>query len=172
MSYRRHIQVHYRIAAPGELPDGRIADIQDLPDSQAEVLFAPGHSSQRLVAGITRLASHQVVHGSWRQSWAGSNQARHPAQGLMMAVSRWERIPGRMLPSGRVIVGVEEDGSCVMLVDEDACTPQLQNAVNDLHLRLAGDGFWIQCWFDHWPLPTPTSPTPFLTAPQAPLVAA
>ncbi|MBD0837405.1 hypothetical protein [Streptomyces sp. TRM68416] len=162
----------YRTAARGEIPDGCVADIRDLPGNQAEVLFAPGHGSRRLVAGITRLASHQVVHGSWRQRWTGSNQARRPAQGLMKAVSRWERVPGHMLPSGRVVVCIEEDGSCVMLVDEDACTPQLQNAMNDLHLRLAGDGLWIQCWFNRRPMPTATSPAPVLTMPGSPLAAA
>jgi hypothetical protein len=172
MSYRPHIHVRYRIATRGEIPGDRTADIRDLPGSRAEVLFAPGHIKPRLVAGITRLANHQVVHGSWRQRWTGSSQAAGEAQGFLRGVSRWERIPGRLLPSGRAVVCVEEDGSCVMLVDEDTCTPQLQNAVNDLHLRLAGDGFWIQVWFDRRPLPSALAPAPPLTTPRAPLIAA
>ncbi|WP_141307206.1 hypothetical protein [Streptomyces spinoverrucosus] len=97
---------------------------------------------------------------------------RRSAQGLMLAVSRWERVPGCMLPSGRVVVGVEEDGSIVWLVDEDECTRQAQNNMNDLLLRLVGDGLWIQCWFGRRPLPAVASPAPLLTAPGAPLVLA
>lgn len=86
----------------------------------------------------------------------------------MLAVSRWERVPGHMLPSGRVVVGVEEDGSIVWLVDEDECTRQAQNDMNDLLLRLVGDGLWIQCWFGRRPLAA-ASPAPLLSAPGQPL---
>ncbi len=90
----------------------------------------------------------------------------------MLAVSRWERVPGHMMPSGRVVVGVEEDGSIVWLVDEDECTRQAQNDMNDLLLRLVGDGLWIQCWFGRRPPPPLASPAPLLTVPGAPLTLA
>jgi hypothetical protein len=87
---------------------------------------------------------------------------RRPAQGLGFAVSRWERVPGRMLPSGHAVYGVEEDGSGIWLVDEDECSQRVQNDMNDLLFRLAGDGLWIQCWLrntrTHIPRPAPTSP--------------
>lgn len=164
MSYTAHIQVHYRIATRGEIPDGRTVDIQDQPGSRSAVLIAPGHSSVRLTRAITDLAGHQVVHGAWRQRWTTDGRMRDPAQGLMLAVSRWERVPARMMPSGRVVVAVEEGGSCVWLVDEDECSQRAQNDMNDLLLRLAGDGLWIQCWPHRRSLPA-SGPAPVLTMP-------
>lgn len=168
MSYTPHIQVRYRLARRGEIPDGRTVEIKEQPGSQSAIVFAPGHSSRRLVDGITQLSSHQIVHGTWRQRWTADGRMQRPAQGLMVAVSRWERVPGRLLPSGRVVAGVEEDGSCVWLVDEDECTQQAQNAMNDLLLRLAGDGLWVQCWFNRQPQSAAASPASPLTAPVGP----
>lgn len=168
MSYTPHIQVRYRLARKGEIPDGRTVDIREQPGSQSAIVFAPGHSSRRLVDGITRLSSHQIVHGTWRQRWTDGGRMRCPAEGLMVAVSRWERVPGRLLPSGRFVVGVEEDGSCVWLVDEDECTQQAQNAMNDLLLRLAGDGLWVQCWLYRRPMRAPAGPAPLLITPAGP----
>ncbi|MEU9349067.1 hypothetical protein AB0D74_48505 [Streptomyces sp. NPDC048278] len=170
MSYRpQQIRVHYRTATRGAIPDGRTVDIRDQAGGQAAVLLDERHCSHLLADRITRLSMHQVVHGHWRQKWTGADRMRGPAEGLMMAVSRWERVPGHMLPSGRVVVAIEEDGSCVWLVDEDECTQQAQNEMNDLLLRLAGDGLWLQCWIQRPPPPTTASPAPPLTVPGAPL---
>lgn len=169
MSYRRHIQVHYRIATRGVIPVGRTVDIQEEPHGQsAVVLFAPGHCRRRLAEGLTRLSCHQTAHGAWRQRWTTDGRMELPPQGHMVAVARWERVPGRMLPSGRSLAVIEEDGGAVWLVDEDECTRQAQNDMNDLLLRLAGDGLWVQYWIQRRPL-SAVGPAPLLTVPGGPL---
>lgn len=172
MSYTPHIQVQYQLATHGELPTGRIVEIQDRPGGRASILIAPRESGIRLPSEITELSTHQIVHGTWRQRWTDDGRMRRPAQGLGLAVSRWERVPRRMLPSNRVTFGVEEDGSCIWLVDEDDCTRRLQNSMNDLLLRLAGDGLWLQCWFRRRPLAAGPDPDPLVLPPARPLALA
>jgi hypothetical protein len=160
--------VRYRLAEQGEIPDGRTVDVKDRPGGQAEILLDPGNSGPRLPVGITLLCSHQIVHGLWRQRWTHDDRMRGPAQGLRVAVSRWERIPGHKLPAGLAVYGVEEDGSCIWLVDEDECSMQLQNDMNDMLLRLAGDGLWIQVWLKHHRAAIAAGPAlfpPFTAAP-------
>lgn len=169
MSYTPHIRVRYEIATQGQIADGRTIDILDRPGGQAAILLAPGHSSEPLAAEITRLSYHQIVHGMWRQRWTDDGRMRRPAQGLQVAVSRWETVPAHMMPSGRIVFGVEQDGSCVWLIDEDYCTRQLQNGMNDLLLRLAGDGLWIQMWLRRRPLQAAAA-SPLLAPPTQPLL--
>ena len=169
MSYKPYIEVQYQIAARDELPEGRVVDLQDRLGGQAAVLLDSDHCSDRLATAITRLSGHQVVHGIWRQRWTDDGRMNDPAQGLMVAVSRWERVPGHMLPDGRVVVCIEEEGSSVWLVDEDECTMRAQTEMNELLLRLAGDGLWVQHWIRRRPLPADSRPAPQLTAPGKPL---
>jgi hypothetical protein len=172
MSYTPHIRIQYRLATRGEIPDGRAVDIRDEPGGQAAVLLAPAECDIRVPAQITVLSSHQIVHGSWRQRWTDDGRMRRAAQGLGVAVSRWERVPRRMLPSGHAVYAVEDDGSCVWLIDEDDCTHQLQNEMNDLLLRLAGDGLWIQCWLQQRPPLADPGSAPLLAPPARPLAPA
>lgn len=172
MSYRQRIKMQYRIAVPGELLAGRTFDIQEEPEGKVAVLLDGDHHSPRLARDITQLSRHQTVHGFWRQSWSEGGRMERPAEGLMMAVSRWERVPGRMLPSGRVVVVIEEDGHSVWLIDEDECTRRGQNDANDQLLRLAGDGLWLQYWFGRRRAPATARPAPLLTAPDTPLILA
>ncbi|MGW3417017.1 hypothetical protein [Streptomyces phaeochromogenes] len=76
---------------------------------------------------------------------------KRPPQGLGVAVSRWEAVPPRMMPRGHIAFGLSRGGSCIWLIDERYCTKQLQDDMNDLLLRLAGDGLWVQVWFWDWP---------------------
>ncbi|WP_405930358.1 hypothetical protein [Streptomyces sp. NBC_00827] len=55
------------------------------------------------------------------------------------------------MPPGHIVFGVSQGGSCVWLIDDRYCTHQLRDDMNDLLLRLAGDGLWIQVWFWDWP---------------------
>lgn len=75
-------------------------------------------------------------------------------------MSRFERVPGRLLPGRHVVYGVEDDGSCIWLVDEDECTQRIQNDMNDFLFRLAGDGLWIQCWLRRLRAPAQSNLTP------------
>lgn len=167
--YVPQMRVRYRMAAQEELPNGRAVDITDQPGTRSEILLSPRHSNQRLAEEITTLSSHQIVHGSWRQRWTSGSRMNAPAQGLGLAVSRWERVPARLLPTGRTVVGAEEDGSCVWLVDEDECDQRAANDMNDLLFRLAGDGLWLQAWFRRRPPVASTGATPRL-APLGPVL--
>ncbi|OSZ56284.1 hypothetical protein OQI_33865 [Streptomyces pharetrae CZA14] len=169
MSYKPHIQVRYQIDTDCQIPAGRTVVVRDQPGSRSVILLAPGHASEQLAQQITRLSGHQIVHGSWRQRWTTDGRMQRPAQGLGLAVSRWERVPGDMLPAGRIVLGVEHDGSCVWLIDEDECSRQLQNDMNDLLYRLAGDGLWLQVWFRRRPQLAGPGRYPLHAPPAAPL---
>lgn len=164
------IKVRYRVAAQGEIPDGRLVDIRDRPGGQTEIRLDPLHTRRLLSDQFTSLSGHQIVHGSWRQRWTNDGRMMRPAQGLMLAVSRWETVPANDLPDGQVVFGVAWKGTCIWLVSEDYCTGQLRDAMNDQLLRLAGDGLWIQVWFHRRPVPTPCGSVPPLVAPRAPLL--
>lgn len=97
---------------------------------------------------------------------------KRPAQGLMLAVSRWETVPAHDLPDGQVVFGVAWRGTCIWLVSEDCCTRQLRDEMNDQLLRLAGDGLWIQVWFHRRPVPASPGSLPLLASPRAPLLTA
>ncbi|MFD9107180.1 hypothetical protein [Streptomyces bottropensis] len=168
MSYKPRKRVSYRLAAAGEIPDGRAIDIEDRP-GEIEFVLHPDHAEEALCEQFARVTRHCVVHGLWRQRWTDDGRMTCPPQGLRLAVLRWERIPPDMMPAGRLIVPVEDDGWCVHLVDEDHCTRQLQNEMNDLLLRLAGDGLWIQLWFRRRPFPPESAPDPLLAPPALPM---
>ncbi|MFD9445474.1 hypothetical protein ACFWBR_42485 [Streptomyces sp. NPDC060006] len=165
MPYTQHIQVRYETVNAGRIRGPRSVDISDRPGGRSSILLASSECRRRVADQLTGLSGHQIVHGSWRQRWTDDGRMRRPAQGLGLAVSRWERVPGRVLPSGHAVVGVEEDGMCVWLIDEDDCTQRIQNDMNDLLFRLAGDGLWIQCW-----LRNTRAHSPISAAPAAPLV--
>lgn len=165
--YVPQIRVEYRVAAQDELPNGRSVDITDRAGGQSEILMSPRHTSRRLSSEITALSGHQIVHGAWRQRWTSGSRMNAPAQGLGLAVSRWERVPTRLLPTGRTVAGVEQAGMCVWLIDEDECDQRAANDMNDLLLRLAGDGLWLQVWFRRRPSAAGAGPVPLL-APLSP----
>ncbi|WP_200302294.1 hypothetical protein [Streptomyces adelaidensis] len=159
----------YRLALPGELPEGRTVDIRDQPGGRIEFILHPDHTEQPLCDQFARVTNHCVVHGLWRQRWTDDGRMKRPAQGLRLALLRWETVPAEMMPSGRLVVPVEDDGWCVHLIDEQYCTRQLQGDMNDLMLRIAGDGLWVQVWFRRRPLPSAAAPDPLLAPPVLPM---
>ncbi|MGW0599921.1 hypothetical protein ACWD11_22595 [Streptomyces sp. NPDC002776] len=164
MSYTPHTLVQYRLAEDGELDDGCLVDMRTPAANRVAVLFSPPQIDERLTHQLTRLSSHQVAHGAWRQSGSAV------PEGQWLSVTRWERVPGSWLPTGWLVLGVEEAGSCIWLVNEDACTQRLQHGMNDLLYRLASKGVYLQCWFRCSPPPAGALPEPVLR-PSAPLAA-
>lgn len=165
-------QALYRLAAPGEIPKGRAIRVKDRPGGQIEFLLSPDHTEQPLCDEFDRATKHSVVHGLWRQRWTEDGRLTRPAQGLRLAVLRWEAVPPDMMPTGRLLVTVEDEGWCVHLVDERYCTRQLQGEINDLLLRLAGDGLWVQAWLRRRPFPSAAAPDPLLAPPVIPMALA
>ncbi|MFG2699571.1 hypothetical protein [Streptomyces sp. NPDC048386] len=168
MSYEQRIQIEYRIADSGELSGGRAIDIRDQPGGRAAVLLDSNECRRRMPVEINKLSTHQIVHGTWRQRWTVEDRMNVPPQGRMLAVSRWERVPGRLLLAGRTVVAVEEAGKCVWLIDDDECTRRLQDEMNDLLLRLAGDGLWIQVWHGRRPRAAGSQGHPLLAPSDVP----
>jgi hypothetical protein len=155
--------VQYRLAENGELAEGCTVDMRAPAANRVAVLFSPPEIDERLTLQLTRISSHQVASGSWRPT-AGPSVL----EGQWLSITRWERVPGAWLPSGRLVAGVEQAGSCIWLVDEDACTHRLQHDMNDLLYRLASRGVYLQCWFRCPPPPADELPAPMLR-PSAPL---
>ena len=157
-----HRHVQYRWAEEGELEEGCIVDMRAPAANRVAVLFSPPQISERLARQLTRISSHQVAHGAWRQGGA-------PApEGQWLSVTRWERVPGAWLPAGWLVAGAEEAGTCIWLINEDECTHRLQNDMNDMLYRLARRGVYLQCWFRCPPDSAGAAPDPVLR-PSAPL---
>lgn len=161
MSYTPHRHVQYRLAKEGELGEGCTVDMRAPAANRVAVLFSPPQISARLTERLTRISSHQVAHGAWRQSGPS-------AEGQWLSVTRWERVPGTWLPTGWLVTGIEQAGSCIWLVDEDECTHRLQNDMNDMLYQLTRRGVYLQCWFRCPPAPAGALPDPVLR-PSAPL---
>jgi len=172
LSYTPHIQMLYRIAEPGEITNGRLIQIGDVEGGRVDVLMERGHSGARLLVQMNQVWTHLIVDGPWRQRWTQDGRMDHPAQGLGLFMSRWERVPRHKLPDGHAVWAVERDGSCLWLVEDDECTRELQTDVNDLFLRLAGDGLWIQAWLNRRTAPPARYGSPHLSPPAAPLIPA
>ncbi|WTA31771.1 hypothetical protein OIA45_39600 [Streptomyces chartreusis] len=149
---------------PGEIPDGRTAGIRDRPGGHIEWLLDSSQAQEPLRRALTRVTAHCVEHGLWRQRWTDDGRLEEPPEELRMAVLRWETVPPDMLPTGRLVVPIEVDSWCVLAVDERYCSQRLLYDMNDLQLRLAGDGLWVQTWLRPPPASTHT-PAPHLSAP-------
>ncbi|HET9381484.1 MAG TPA: hypothetical protein VFP69_11720 [Streptomyces sp.] len=154
--------MQYRTAKRGELPDGCTVEIRTGVNS-ALVLLSPQEVGNRLPLELTAHSSHQAAHGSWRRT------GPEAPTGYPLSVTRLERTPSDMLPSGRTAVAIEEAGSCIWLVDELECTQRLQNDMNDTLYELTRQGIWIQTWFTCRRQPPEVAPAPGLN-PQAPLL--
>ena len=162
MSYTLHQHVQYRVAEKGELAEGCTVDMRAPAANRVTVLFSPPQIDVRLTQQLTRMSSHQVAHGAWRQGGPSL------PEGQWLSITRWERVPGAWLPSGWLVAGIEEAGTCIWLVNEDACTHRLQHDMNDMLYRLASKGVYLQCWFRCPPSHAGALPTPVLR-PTAPL---
>lgn len=172
LSYTPRIQMRFRIAEPGEITNGRLLQVGDVQGGRVDVLAERGHCKGRLIGQVNRIWTHMIVDGMWRQRWTHDGRMERPAQGLGLFTARWERVRPDRIPGGRAVYGVEHEGSAVWLVDEDECSKELQGDVNDLFLRLAGDGLWIQVWLRNGPPPIPVQRRPLLAPASPPLIMA
>ncbi|WP_329338529.1 hypothetical protein OG866_26925 [Streptomyces sp. NBC_00663] len=169
MPYEPHIQIVYRLAEPGEIPDGHAVWIKELPGRRAAMIFEPdGVTDPQLLEQATLQSASQMVNGEWRQDWTGGDRMEGPTLGKLLCVSRWEAVPPEELPEGCLIHPISRRGSCVWAVSWDSHAPRIRHGVNDQLLRLAGDGLWKQ----HWPGNRLVMPTQRLAPPIAPLILA
>ncbi|MET7477941.1 hypothetical protein ABZT17_26740 [Streptomyces sp. NPDC005648] len=171
MPYQSHKPVVYRIVDEEEMPDGLVVTIKDWPGGHAEVLFRQGEVSPSLPDELTRQSNHLIVHGSWRQAWTEGERVEGQALGLLLGVNRWESVPSHLMPPGHIVFPIQEEGLCVWVVDEDCVSRKVRNDMNDMLLRMVGDGLWYQNWPKSRPLPAghpalpdlaPSMPSPVL----------
>jgi hypothetical protein len=137
----------YHIAQPGRVLPA-LVHVEDQPDATADIYFHPLHVRSALVWDFNWVTRHQIGHGLWRQRWTDDGRMLQPAEGRCIAISRWEIIPARAMPRTTTVVPVEEHGSCIWLIKEGQCTTAMRDAMNQMLERIAGDGLWLQQWFD------------------------
>ncbi|KAB1144993.1 hypothetical protein F7R91_20165 [Streptomyces luteolifulvus] len=125
MPYTPGTEIIYQLAADGDLTKGLATDILEPVDGTVIVPLDPRECSKRLPPAMTQMAIHQMVNGSWRRRLTHDGRMNRTAQDLGLAISRWERVPSHELPQDFIVVAIEEEGSCVMLIDEDECTKRL-----------------------------------------------
>jgi hypothetical protein len=145
----------YHLARAGQMPPGRLVHPEDRPGGQADIYLDPLHIRPTLVRELNWLSRHQVGNGLWRQhDWTHDGRMQEPAQDLGVAFSRWEIVPGAVMPRGHAVIPVEERARCIWLIREGECTAEMRDAMNEMLGRVAGDGLWRQSWYDR-PEPHP-----------------
>lgn len=137
----------YQRARGDQLPPGRLVHVDDAPGAQADIYLHPLHARRRLIAEFNALTRHQVGSGLWQQRWTHEGRIQEPTEGLKVAVSRWEILPADAMPRARVLLPVEERGSCIWLIKEGYCTRDLRDEMNAKLERIAGDALWVQYWY-------------------------
>jgi len=155
----------YHVAQPGQLPPGKLISAEDRPGGIVDVYLHPLHVRAEFVWDLNWVTRHLVGYGLWRQRWTDDGRFLEPAKGRGVAVARWEIVPAAAMPKGRTTLCVEEDGSSIWLIREGCCTREMRDAKNELLERLAGDGLWLQVWYDAHELPPPPSTAPRLEPP-------
>ena len=161
-----HTSAVYHLDFSGRIPPGQLFHIEDHEGGVADVYLHPLHVRANLVWDLNWLVRHQVGHGYWRQRWTEGDRMQRPAEGLGIAVSRWEIVPASEMPRNRYAFPVEEEGSCIWLIRSGYCTTALMDEMNVMHERAVGDGLWVQVWEEgRWPpVPRPVSPAPLLAS--------
>lgn len=159
----------YHIAQPGRIPRGELIHVDDCPGAMADIHLHPLHVRSWLVWDLNWVTRHQVGYGLWRQRWTHEGRMQEPVEGLGIAVSRWEIVPASAMPRERAVMAVEDEGSCVWLVREGQCTRDMRDAMNGMLERIAGDGLWLQRWYEHREVPPEPMRGPLLLPPAVPM---
>lgn len=158
----------YHLDFAGQIPKGRILHVNDQPGSRADIYFHPLHAREPLVWELNCLTLHQVGFGYWQQRWTHPGRMQEGLEGLSLAVSQWKIVPASRMPGGRYVFPVEHKGACIWLIRSGYCTAALRDAMNDMLLRIAGDGLWEQSWNEEQEPPIGGPWIPLLAPPRVP----
>jgi hypothetical protein len=171
MPNEQHPSAVYHLGESSQIPSGRLVHVEDRDGATADIFLHRLHARRQLVREFNWLTRHQVGDGLWRQRWTDEGRMQQPIEGLGIAESRWEIVPALEMPRDRTVFPTEEDGVCVWNIRSGYCTGALRNEMNGMLERIAGDGLWLQAWYEHktWP-GIALSPTP-LRVPPAILLA-
>lgn len=156
----------YHLDWAGRIPPGKLIHIEDRPDGTSDIFLHPFHARAPLTWQFNWLTRHQVGYGLWQQRWTHEGRMQEPVEGKDIAESRWEIVPARAMPWGKVVVPVESDKSCIWLIKSGHCTVHLRDAMNLMLERIAGDGLWRQPWDEEQRIPErPVTPAPLVAPP-------
>ena len=159
----------YHIGLRDRVPPGRLVHVEDHPGGWADIYLHALHVRNPLVWQINWKTRHQVGYGLWRQRWTDDGRMEQPAQGLGIAISAWEIVPARKMPSGYYVFPVEQAGSCIWLIRAGFCTAALVDEMNMMLDRIAGDGLWLQGWYERPRESAVPSPMPLLSPVATPV---
>ncbi|MFJ2515641.1 hypothetical protein ACIPEL_36490 [Streptomyces griseoviridis] len=142
----RYSAVYHRDLA-GRIPPGDLVYVEDHEGAWSDIYLHPDHAKSELVHDFNWVTRHQIGSGLWQQNWTHDGRMQEPAEGLGVAISGWEIVPHRRMPSSRSVVPIDQDGSCMWIIREGACSDELCAAMNAMLRRIAGDGLWLQYWY-------------------------
>lgn len=170
MPIEEHPSAVYHLAGPGQIKPGRLVYVDDREDSTSDIYLHHLHVRSDLVWELNWLTRHQVGDGLWRQRWTNPGRMQEPPEGLGIAVSRWEIVPKSDMPRGRTVFPAEQDGSCIWKIRSGCCTGEMRDEMNRMLERIAGDGLWLQSWYERGGRSgLRTAPDPLLASPTMPL---
>lgn len=157
----------YHLAQPGQLLQGELVHIEDSPDATANIYLNRFHIRDTLVWDFNWITRHQVGNGLWQQRWSNDGRMQDPPHDLGIAISRWELVPTADMPRGRNLFAVSSHGSCIWLIRSGQCTQAMCDVMNEKLRRIAGDGLWMQRWYEPNEHPPTPLPGPTLRSPAA-----
>ncbi|MFE3853462.1 hypothetical protein ACFXPN_20280 [Streptomyces griseorubiginosus] len=158
----------YHLDFAGRIPKGQVLHVDDRPGGQADVYLHPLHVREPLLWELNWLSLVHIGFGYWHQRSTHEDQVREDAEYLGIADSAWEIVPRSKMPKGRHIFFVESKGMIRWLIRSGSCTVTMQNAMNNLLLRAAGDGLWQQTWDDGKEHPIARPRNPLVAPPLVP----
>jgi hypothetical protein len=169
----QYLSAIYILGMPDHVPPGKLVHIEDHPGALAAIYINRLEMRSPAVWDFNWLTRHQIGHALWQQNWTSESRdgrMQEPAQGLGVAVSRWEIVPAHKLPRGVYVFPIEHKGRCIWYIRAGYCTQALCDAMNAMLERIAGDALWVQRWYEYQDRFAGGGPTaPALLSPQAPL---
>lgn len=130
----------------GRIPPGRLVYAEEGEGGVVDNYFHPLHIREALVWEMNWLLRQQVGMGLWRPRGHAEGRMQRPAEGRNVCASRWEFVSPNRMPKGLHVFPLEQLKNNVWLIRAGSCSQALYNEMNQLLLRIAGDGLWEQVW--------------------------
>lgn len=136
------IDVLFRLAQPGELPAGRIADIRPGPKPDTiHVIVKPGHATQELLDDFTAQQAPMMATGQWYRLPDTPENRVHPRRVLHAG---WQLADAENLPADSLLLSMERPQRHVWCVREGHASPHLVAEMTWLLTKMVRNEIWIQ----------------------------
>jgi hypothetical protein len=127
------------------LPHGRSIWVDEEP-GRADVHILRGEATQAFCTRMTEMHEHILSEAFWVQVWEeGALRVGAPPQRLGFAHATWE-IDDENNTVGELAVPLERAGRFVWMIRAGHVKPTAVAEMNQLLLRIVGDGLWQQRW--------------------------